>query len=68
MLYRTPNSIVRKTAFRKNAVNMWIPFKWTSEGVKYTNKTREMCIRDRTSDEVKAFIESTYDGAVVPLF
>ena len=45
MLYRTPNSIVRKTAFRKNAVNVWIPFKRASEGVKYTNKTRDKVLR-----------------------
>ena len=45
MLYRTPNSIVRKTAFRKNAVNMWIPFKRATEGVKHTNKTRDKVLR-----------------------
>ena len=30
MFYRPPNSIARKTAFRKNTVNMWIPFKRNS--------------------------------------
>ena len=45
MFYRPPNSIARKTAFRKNTVNMWIPFKRATESVKYTNKTRDKVLR-----------------------
>ncbi|VYS77197.1 Uncharacterised protein [Blautia glucerasea] len=43
-----PKAIIRETAFGKETMDMRIPFKWSSKGVKYANET---------GDEVYAFVE-----------
>lgn len=44
----TPNAVIRKTAFSKEAVDMWVPFEWPSKGMKDADKPR---------DKVFGFIE-----------
>lgn len=37
----TPKAVIRKTAFRKEAVDMWIPFEWPSKGMEDADKPRD---------------------------
>ena len=47
MFYNSPEAVIRKAAFDKEAVDMWIPFQRPAEGVQDADKTR---------DEVSALI------------
>lgn len=40
MLYRAPEAFVRKATLCDEAVNMWIPFQWSSKGMEDTKKAR----------------------------
>lgn len=47
MFYNLPETVIRKAAFGKKAVNMWIPFQGSAESVQDA---------DKAGDEVSAFI------------
>ena len=38
MLHITPETIIRKYAFCDEAVDVWVPVQWSSEGVQHTDK------------------------------